>query len=764
MAARLALGLLVGLAAAVPAVAQTSIPTPIATTDRAGKVKPDGSTITVTGDGTISAAGGGSGCLVSGAAGIVLNDGASGCTTDTSALLTGGALSLGASGTVGSVTLGNATSGTLKLQAVTGALGTVIVSLPAATDTLVGKATTDTLTNKTLTSPTIAAGALSGTFSGSPTFSGTAIVLSGAATGTQDRCLGLTSGNVLATSAGACGAGGGAVSLTAATPNIIVTPDPITGTGTIGTTAPLHDISGGGAAIVTGDATKTVSLGAFTYTLAQAGSAGFATGWSACLLNVGASAATINATTSVFKGAGGTTSLSLLPGATACPTSDGTDYVTESASGSSSTGTGNVVRAASPTLTAPSLGTPSALVLTNATGLPISQIGASPASHAVPVDVAGTSTYKVVPDCTDTGGNHINFTQSTDAFSCGTSAGAAGGGGLLQYSDNGLTLTAGTRYVPVGGSGTPSTTEADYSTKAPSALTVNNLQVNLSADPGAGQTLVVTLRKAGADQTLTCTVTGGGGAVCQDLTHSVSVAQNDLIDWKVVTTGTFVATPSLTILANSGTTNNGITGSGTANTVTKFTGSASAGNSSITDDGTTVTMTAGVVVAGASGTLGSLKMGNATSGTVTLAPVTGALGTVTASLPANTGTIAELNLNQSWTAGQAVTPDTATQCGTQSAAGTMTPNFALSNSCVATFGAGNLTIANPTNVKAGQTWLLSLTQDGTGSRTVTWGSQYKWAGGTAPTLSTAASSKDVISCFSDTTTTHNCVLAVKGAS
>lgn len=42
---------------------------------------------------------------------------------------------------------------------------------------------------------------------------------------------------------------------------------------------------------------------------------------------------------------------------------------------------------------------------------------------------------------------------------------------------------------------------------------------------------------------------------------------------------------------------------------------------------------------GASGTLGSITMGNATSGTVTLQPTTGALGTVTNSLPAITATL-----------------------------------------------------------------------------------------------------------------------------
>lgn len=50
-------------------------------------------------------------------------------------------------------------SGTTTVQASAVASGTL--TLPAATDTLVGRATTDTLTNKTLTSPTINSGTLS---------------------------------------------------------------------------------------------------------------------------------------------------------------------------------------------------------------------------------------------------------------------------------------------------------------------------------------------------------------------------------------------------------------------------------------------------------------------------------------------------------------------------------------------------------------------------------------------------------------------------
>lgn len=65
-------------------------------------------------------------------------------------------LTLGVSGaSVGGLLLANATSGTVEIRPVTGALGSAVISAPAATDTMVLLAATQTLTNKTLTAPVI---------------------------------------------------------------------------------------------------------------------------------------------------------------------------------------------------------------------------------------------------------------------------------------------------------------------------------------------------------------------------------------------------------------------------------------------------------------------------------------------------------------------------------------------------------------------------------------------------------------------------------
>lgn len=57
--------------------------------------------------------------------------------------------------------------------------------------------------------------------------------------------------------------------------------------------------------------------------------------------------------------------------------------------------------------------------------------------------------------------------------------------------------------------------------------------------------------------------------------------------------------------------------------------------------------------------------------------------------------------------------------------------------------AGNITIAL-SNVTAGQVIKIDITQDGTGSRTVTWFSTIRWSGGTEPVLTTTASKRDSI--------------------
>ena len=71
----------------------------------------------------------------------------------------------------------------------------------------------------------------------------------------------------------------------------------------------------------------------------------------------------------------------------------------------------------------------------------------------------------------------------------------------------------------------------------------------------------------------------------------------------------------------------------------------------------------------------------------------------------------------------------------------------------------NTTIAFPTHLKRGGTYILFLKQDSTGSRTMTWTDQaaalgtgtWKWSGGSAPTLTTTAGKIYVLSFVSDGT-------------
>lgn len=98
---------------------------------------------------------------------------------------------------------------------------------------------------------------------------------------------------------------------------------------------------------------------------------------------------------------------------------------------------------------------------------------------------------------------------------------------------------------------------------------------------------------------------------------------------------------------------------------------------------------------------------------------------------------AKTDVAQSFTAAQRGSITTLTS------GATVTPDFAAANNYTLTLDQ-NLTIANPSNLTAGQSGSIFLVQDGTGSRSAAWGSYWDFAGGTAPTLTTTASAVDRI--------------------
>ena len=115
----------------------------------------------------------------------------------------------------------------------------------------------------------------------------------------------------------------------------------------------------------------------------------------------------------------------------------------------------------------------------------------------------------------------------------------------------------------------------------------------------------------------------------------------------------------------------------------------------------------------------------------------------TITLPDATTTVAGLAVAQSFTKAQRGTPVALTD------AATIAVDLSLGNNFSVTLG-GNRILGDPTNVTAGQSGVIVVTQDGTGSRTLSYeGTKYKFAGGTAPTLTTTASAVDVLAYYAE---------------
>lgn len=212
-------------------------------------------------------------------------------------------------------------------------------------------------------------------------------------------------------------------------------------------------------------------------------------------------------------------------------------------------------------------------------------------------------------------------------------SGTATGGGITMYSATGLTVTANTYYIPIGGGGSISTTETNVDIDSPSAATITNMYVQLSVALGAGNSGVFTFRNNAVSQSVTCTISGASATSCSDAVHSFNVSQGDLLTIQLVTTGTIIVTPNILIAAQFGNiTATGTVNTGTANQLAYYVGNGAAvsGTGAIPNNTTATTQACNV----SNTTVATMAALSCVSGSLFQAVAVAAATTTT--LPANT--------------------------------------------------------------------------------------------------------------------------------
>lgn len=329
-----------------------------------------------------------------------------------------------------------------------------------------------------------------------------------------------------------------------------------------------------------------------------------------------------------------TTALTVANGGTGI-TSFGTGVAT--ALGQNVTGSGGIVLATSPTLTTPNLGTPSAITLTNATGLPLT----TGVTGTLPVANGGTG--------------QMSYTAGDILYATGSTTLAK-----LNIGAQGQVLQAGATIPEWGGlSGNVTTIQLRFSSTSGAVPT--------GASLSAGELVVNT-----ADGKLYFKNSGGTVQVLSQVDSLVN--------------GGALGTPSSGTLTN----------------------------------------TTGLPIDG--GTTGTLPVNRGGTGTTTS---TGSGSVVLAVNP---------TVDRATFTGNAQT----TPVAVSFSATAMTVDCTESNVFTTTFTA-NVTVA-PTisNPQNGQTINWFITQDGTGGRTMTWPSSFKWVNGVAPVLSTTANAVDLV--------------------
>jgi hypothetical protein len=189
-------------------------------------------------------------------------------------------------------------------------------------------------------------------------------------------------------------------------------------------------------------------------------------------------------------------------------------------------------------------------------------------------------------------GQFVNSLDTSAVPTCATPSGGGGGGnGITVYSGlPGIGLSNTTVFFPIGGGSLASGTESLVGAVMEAAGTAGpgfgvNLSTALGTTVATNNTVVVTWRKNGSNQTVTCTITNPA-LTCGDLTHSFTYGIGDVLDIQATFVGTITATPVWVFNMPMGGTGGGGGGSGFYPT---FTVPTSASFSWVNQLGTTVT-------------------------------------------------------------------------------------------------------------------------------------------------------------------------------
>ena len=171
----------------------------------------------------------------------------------------------------------------------------------------------------------------------------------------------------------------------------------------------------------------------------------------------------------------------------------------------------------------------------------------------------------------------------------------------------------------------------------------------------------------------------------------------------------------------------------------------------------------GAVIGGSSAAVGTFTTANATTVDTTNIEVTNLKakdGTAAGSIADSTGVVTVASAVLTTADINGGTADSVVIGGSTAAAGTFTTATASTNTDTSNTGSvtldfsanqnhvltltGNVTLANPSTEIVGQSGFIVFIQDGTGGRTVSLGTDYETASGAGLTLSSAASTTDIV--------------------